>query len=165
MRNFLRLFLAVPSLVLLAHGYVYECERGTDPTLCCLWNFQYGKNDTPPSVNIPSSVEKIRISKEQYYYARRLSIFVYDPVLHSTILRNPTSVQISNNYIGELHMPTDLQMGEFQNNWIRVVHTNSSLSYKVTYLDLMHNSIADISNFSALTTYRHSTSRATSLRR
>ncbi|KFB42173.1 AGAP013186-PA-like protein [Anopheles sinensis] len=87
---------------------------------------------------------------DQNDYAHHLSITVYDTVLHSNILRNPTSVQISNNHIGELHMPTDLQMGEFQHNWISVVHTNSSLSYKVTYLDLMYNSIADISNFSAL---------------
>ncbi|KFB42168.1 AGAP013186-PA-like protein [Anopheles sinensis] len=48
-------------------------------------------------------------------------------------------------------MPTDLQTGEFQQNRIRLVHTNSSLPYTVTYLDLMYNSIADISNFSALT--------------
>ncbi|KFB51928.1 AGAP013186-PA-like protein [Anopheles sinensis] len=67
-----------------------------------------------------------------------------------TILHNPTSVQIESNHISELHIPTDLQEGEFKRNSISDIHTKSSLSYAITYLDLLDNSLSDISNLSAL---------------
>lgn len=150
MSNFPRLFLAGVSLLSLVQGYEYQCEPGTDSTVCSLWNLQYVQNGTQLSVKMPSSVQKVRINMEQYYYDRHLGISVYDSVLHVTILHNPTYVQIGYNRIHELHMPTDLRMGEFKQNSISNVLTNSSLSYAVTYLDLQGNSIDDISNFSAL---------------
>uniref|UniRef100_A0A182JHU6 Uncharacterized protein n=1 Tax=Anopheles atroparvus TaxID=41427 RepID=A0A182JHU6_ANOAO len=50
----------------------------------------------------------------------------------------------------ELHMPTNLQTGEFQHNSISKVLTDSNKLYEVTYLDLLYNSLEDISNLTAL---------------
>ncbi|XP_058128895.1 uncharacterized protein LOC131284137 [Anopheles ziemanni] len=150
MRNLPGLFLFVVLLVSVSRGYEYQCEPGTDPTVCSLWNFQNSKKNTQSSVKMPSSVKKVRLNMEQDYYERHLGINVYDSVLHLTILHNPTSVQIESNHISDLYMPTDLQMGEFKRCSISDVHIDSSLSYSVTYLSLQDNSITDISNFSAL---------------
>ncbi|XP_058116204.1 uncharacterized protein LOC131258837 [Anopheles coustani] len=150
MRNFPRLFLAVASLLSLGQGYEYQCEPGTDPTVCSLWNVQYVQNGTQLSVKMSSNVKEVRLNMEQYYYERHLGITVYDSFLHVTILHNPASVHVGHNRIKELHMPTDLQTGEFIKSSISKVHTNSSLSYAVTYLDLQGNSIYDISSLSAL---------------
>lgn len=149
------MFLSVLSLVpfALSGAYVFQCEPGNDPTVCSLWNLEYNEfrpHIPLPVVNISSTAKKVRFISERYYYNRKSSIAVYDDVLHSTVLHNPTSVQLGNNHVSKLTIPVDLLVGEFWNNMISTVVTNASKTYQLTYLDVSHNMFNEVDSLAVL---------------
>ncbi|XP_052890725.1 uncharacterized protein LOC128298950 [Anopheles moucheti] len=138
-------------------AYVYQCEPGTDPTVCRIWNMQYDEEvaakhpDRVPIANLSSTVRTVHLLYFRYYFKRYNQLKHYDSTLHGTVLRNPLNVQIHETRLERLFMPTNLQMGIFTDNIITVVVTDPTQTYDVRYLDLADNRLSNVANLSALT--------------
>uniref|UniRef100_A0A2M4AEM1 Putative leucine-rich repeat protein n=1 Tax=Anopheles triannulatus TaxID=58253 RepID=A0A2M4AEM1_9DIPT len=139
-------------LIPLASGvHVYDCEPGTEATLCIVNNLVYTPGQDPlPQVNRSDAVKRIHLNYERFYYPRKPMVSVYDTVLHEIILRSPPNVAVINCHLRTLLMPRDLEVGDFLNNMIKAVETDPAQSYNVRYLDISHNSLEDLRNLSVL---------------
>lgn len=151
----------IPLLVLITlwsdvSAHVYQCEPGTAPTLCSIWNLQYDADivtkhpDRLPSVNYSSTVVMVQLLYERYYYTRHIQLKQYDLTLHGTVLRNPSSVQVRDYRLRQLVIPAKLQMGDFTNNMISEIETDPTETYSLRYLDLSHNSLTKVSTLGVL---------------
>ncbi|XP_050079191.1 uncharacterized protein LOC126566102 [Anopheles maculipalpis] len=155
MRRYVSL-LALITLWPLVSAYVYRCEPGTDPTVCSIWNLEYDAEivvkhpDRLPSVNYSSTVSTVQLLFERYYHNGRSLLERYDLTLHGTVLRNPSVVQIRDYPLRQIVLPPNLTAGDFTDNHISVIETNLNETYEVRYLDLSHNTIRDLANFTVL---------------
>uniref|UniRef100_A0A182P8Y6 Leucine rich immune protein (Coil-less) n=1 Tax=Anopheles epiroticus TaxID=199890 RepID=A0A182P8Y6_9DIPT len=137
-------------------GIVYECEPGTEPTVCSIWHLQYDAAvvakhpDRLPTVKYLDTVRTVRVLAERYYYKRKDYLPRYDITLHTTVLGNPSIVQICDSRVRQLVIPPDLQEGDFSNNIISVIETEPNRTYALRYLDLSHNNLMKLVNLSAL---------------
>ncbi|XP_049531399.1 protein flightless-1-like [Anopheles darlingi] len=130
---------------------VYDCEPGTEPTLCIVNNLVYTPEQDPlPLVNRSDTVKRVQLNYERFHYQQKALLNVYDVVLHETVLRSPPNVAVINYQLHTLVMPRDLEVGDFLNNIIKVVDTDPAQSYNLRYLDLSHNSLDDLRNLSVL---------------
>ncbi|XP_049288473.1 uncharacterized protein LOC125766493 isoform X1 [Anopheles funestus] len=155
MRRYLQL-LALITLWSVISAHVYNCEPGTEPTVCRIWNMHYDEDIAAkhpasiPSVNFTSTVHTVQLLFERYYYNQHNQLMRYDSTLHGTVLRNPVVVQIQKTRLRYLFVPTNLLEGDFTDNVISVIVTDKALTYDVRYLDLADNSIREVSNLTAL---------------
>ncbi|XP_053680864.1 uncharacterized protein LOC128731748 [Anopheles nili] len=145
------------GLLQLSSGYVYQCEPGTDPTQCRMWNLEYDESaiqkhpERLPTVNISSTVRTIWLMFDHYYYTRHEMMTRYDVQLHSKILRDPSSVLLVDYQIKSIVIPESLSMGDFRNNFITEVETVPNRTYALQYLDLSHNNLRNVGNLTWLT--------------
>ncbi|XP_050084807.1 uncharacterized protein LOC126570821 [Anopheles aquasalis] len=131
--------------------HVYDCEPGTEPTLCIVHNLAYTPGQDPlPQLNRSDTVNRIQLNYERYYYRRKALVSVYDAVLHKTVLGSPPNTVVINCDLHTLVMPRDLEVGDFLNNVIKVVETDPAQTYNIRYLDLSHNILRDLKNLSVL---------------
>ncbi|XP_050084806.1 uncharacterized protein LOC126570820 [Anopheles aquasalis] len=145
------LLISVLLIPLTSGVHVYDCEPGTEPTLCIVNNLVYTTGQDPlPQLNRSDTVNRIQLTYERFYYTRKPMVSVYDAVLHETVLRSPPNVAVINCHLQTLVMPRELEVGDFLNNVIKVVETNPAQSYNIRYLDLSHNSLEDLRNLSVL---------------
>uniref|UniRef100_A0A2M4DQQ9 Putative leucine-rich repeat protein n=1 Tax=Anopheles darlingi TaxID=43151 RepID=A0A2M4DQQ9_ANODA len=149
-RAFLLLFW-VFLISLVSSVRVYDCEPGTESTLCIVNYLVYTPGRDPlPLVNRSDTVKRVQLNYERFYYQRKALLNVYDVVLHETVLRSPPNVAVINCQLHTLVMPRDLEVGDFLNNMIEVVDTDAAQSYNLRYLDLSHNRLDDLRNLSVL---------------
>ncbi|XP_058450904.1 uncharacterized protein LOC131430187 [Malaya genurostris] len=126
----------------------YQCLDFPIEDQCIIEQISYhpGKQ-----ITFPAGYRHIRIGfAKKQVDGLHSNVTALDDQLYQAMHRPPI-LEMENVGMDHLIVPPDLLLGNFARNAFQSVEVNYSKSYTITFLDLDHNRIQNISNISALT--------------
>ncbi|KXJ75083.1 hypothetical protein RP20_CCG012330 [Aedes albopictus] len=124
----------------------YECLPYPVKSMCRIEYMSYHPGD---QISFPAGYQRYHINLPKSMRKAISNVTIFDQQLYEAMHR-PTGVEMISAGLKELSLPTELLLGDFNDNHIDTVNTTSGENFHITYLDLSFNSIRNMEFVSPL---------------
>lgn len=123
----------------------YECAPYAVRSVCRIEYISYQPGE---QISFPAGYQHYYI-KQKSMRVSSFNVTIFDQQLYEAMHR-PTGIEMTSTRLKELILPTELLLGDFDNNHIDTVNTTSGENFLITYLDLSSNFIKNVDFVSLL---------------